>query len=167
VTLALTLTSTGNSPVTISAESLTGAGFTVSGATFPVTLNPTVAINLQVQFDPAVTGAAAGQLTLTSNSTTGSKATVTLSGTGAPAQHEVTLTWNPPASTPVPISAYNVYRSTGGTSSYVLVNTTGSTQTTYLDTGVQAATTYAYYVKSVDSAGLESVPSNQVTVNVP
>jgi fibronectin type 3 domain-containing protein len=82
-------------------------------------------------------------------------------------QHEVTLTWSPPASTPIPINAYNVYRSTGGTSSYVLINSTGSTQTTYLDTGVQAATTYAYYVKSVDSAGVESTPSNQVSVNVP
>src|SRR3974390_1458234 len=68
VTLPVTLTSTGSSAVTVSAASLTGAGFTFSGATFPVTLNPNIAITIQVQFDPTVTGASSGVLTFTSNS---------------------------------------------------------------------------------------------------
>jgi hypothetical protein len=47
---------------------LSGAGFTVSGATFPVMLNPGQAATLSVQFDPATVGAATGQLTITSDS---------------------------------------------------------------------------------------------------
>ena len=35
----------------------------VSGAAFPVTLNPSQSATLSVQFDPTATGAAAGQLT--------------------------------------------------------------------------------------------------------
>ena len=81
---ALTLTSAGTGPVTISAAALTGAGFTISGATFPVTLNPNVAITLSMQFNPATAGAASGQLVITSNSSTNATATISLSGTGIP-----------------------------------------------------------------------------------
>ncbi|HEX4285745.1 MAG TPA: choice-of-anchor D domain-containing protein, partial [Terracidiphilus sp.] len=38
-TQSITLKSTGTSAVTVSAASITGTGFTVSGATFPLTLN--------------------------------------------------------------------------------------------------------------------------------
>ena len=37
----MTLSSTGTAPVTINSAALSGTGFTMSGATFPVTLNPT------------------------------------------------------------------------------------------------------------------------------
>jgi hypothetical protein len=52
-TLPVILTSTGTAPVTVSAPTLSGAGFSVSGATFPVTLNPNQAnqaLSAQVQF---------------------------------------------------------------------------------------------------------------------
>ena len=84
-TQTLTLTSTGAVPVTISGAALTGLGFTVSGATFPITLNPGRTATLSVQFDPAAAGSATGQLTITSNSSTNSTV-IGLSGTGtAPA----------------------------------------------------------------------------------
>jgi hypothetical protein len=78
----VTLTSTGTVPVTISAAALNGTGFTVSGITFPLTLNPGQAATLTVEFEPTAPGAATGQLTITSNSSTGSSAVITLSGTG-------------------------------------------------------------------------------------
>ena len=81
-TQSVTLTSTGTAPVTISAATLTGVGFTVSGSTFPVTLSPGQTATLEVQFDPGTTGVAAGQLTVTSNSSTGGRAVISLSGTG-------------------------------------------------------------------------------------
>ena len=81
-TQPVTLTSTGTAPVTINSATLTGAGFTLSGATFPVTLNPTQSLTLNVQFDPTAAGAATGQLTIQSNSATNSTAVVNLSGTG-------------------------------------------------------------------------------------
>src|SRR6202041_2681027 len=81
-TQPVTLTSTGTSPVTIDSATLSGTGYTLSGATFPVTLNPTQAVTLNVQFDPTAAGAATGQLTIQSNSSTNSRAVVNLSGTG-------------------------------------------------------------------------------------
>jgi hypothetical protein len=76
------LTSAGTAPLTISAATLTGSGFSISGVAFPLTLNPGKATNLSVQFDPSVAGAAAGQLTLSSNSSTNGTAVIALSGTG-------------------------------------------------------------------------------------
>jgi Abnormal spindle-like microcephaly-assoc'd, ASPM-SPD-2-Hydin len=81
-TLPVTLTSTGTDPITISAAAATGPGFTVSGATFPVTLNPYQSLTLSVQFEPIAAGAASGVLTITSNSTASTTTTISLSGTG-------------------------------------------------------------------------------------
>ena len=81
-TQPVTLTSTGTAPVTINSATLNGAGFTVSEATFPVTLDPNQSVTLNVQFDPTAAGAATGQLTIRSNSSTNSTAIVNLSGTG-------------------------------------------------------------------------------------
>ena len=74
----VTLTSTGTAPVTINSAALSGTGFTMSGATFPVTLNPGQTVTLSVQFEPTVTGAASGQLTIQSDSSTNSTAIVNL-----------------------------------------------------------------------------------------
>lgn len=165
ITQAVTLKSTGTSAVTVSAASLVGAGFTISGATFPVTLNPNIAVTVQVQFDPTVVGTASGTLKFTSNSSTGSTSLVALSGSGTTAQHQVTLSWAAPASSPVTVSGYNVYRAASGGTAFQRLNT--SAQTTYADQNVVAGSSYNYYVTSVDSAGTESTPSNQVTVTVP
>jgi len=164
---ALTLTSTGTAAVTLSGVSLSGAGFTTSGATFPVTLNPGVAITLQAQFDPTAVGAFAGVLTISSNSSTGSSAVVSLSGTGTAVQHQVTLNWNGPTDSPVPVSGYNVYRSPSGGTAFQRLNSTSDSQTSYADQAVQSGSSFTYYVTSVDAAGTESVPSNQTTVTIP
>ncbi len=79
-TQSLTLTSTGTAPVTVNSASITGA-FTII-QTFPVILNPSQSLTLQVQFAPTTAGVLTGQLTITSTSTTGSPAVVALSGTG-------------------------------------------------------------------------------------
>ena len=163
-TQSVSLTSTGNTAVTVSSTSLTGTGFSFSGATFPVTLNPGVGVSVQVKFDPTA-GAASGTLTFTSNSTTGSKSIVNLSGTGTTVQHQVSLTWSAPVNSPVPVTDYNVYRATGTSSSYQLLDSTGSTS--YVDLTVQANTVYTYYVTSVDSAGAQSSPSHHISVTVP
>jgi Abnormal spindle-like microcephaly-assoc'd, ASPM-SPD-2-Hydin len=166
-TQPVTLTSTGTAPVTISSGTLSGTGFTMSGATFPVTLNPSSAVTLEVQFDPTATGAATGQLTIQSNSSTNSTAVISLSGTGESVVTEANLSWQAPSSSPVPIVGYNIYRSTGGSASYQLLNSSVDAQTTYVDGSVQAGLTYDYIVESVDSSGVESVPSNEATAIIP
>jgi hypothetical protein len=167
VTLPVRLTSTGTSPVTVNAATLTGAGFTFSGATFPVTLDPAIAISIQVQFDPGALGAASGTLTFASDSTTGATSVVNLSGNGTAVQHHVNLSWNAPANSPVPVSGYNIYRAIGSSGSYQLLNSLAASQKTYIDVAVVGSTTYTYYVTSIDSVGVESVPSNPVTITIP
>ena len=119
-TLPVTLTSTGTAPVTINSATLSGTGFTMSGATFPVTLNPSLAMTLDVQFDPAATGAVTGQLTIQSNSSTNGTVVISLSGTGDTASGD--LSWDAPSSSADPVAGYHVYRSTGGSSAYQLLN---------------------------------------------
>ena len=166
-TLPVTLSSSGTAPVTINSAALTGTGFTMSGATFPVTLNPSLAITLEVQFDPTATGAVTGQLAIQSNSSTNGTVTIGLSGTGENASHQVTLTWDAPSSSTDPVAGYHVYRSTGGSSAYTLLNSSVETQTTYVDTNVQSGATYDYIVKSVDASGVESTASNEATATIP
>jgi hypothetical protein len=169
-TLPVTLTSTGMASVTINSGTLTGPAYTMSGATFPVTLNPGLAVTLEVQFDPTTAGAAAGQLIIQNNSSTNATSAISLSGTGenaTSAAHQADLSWNAPSSSTVPIVGYNIYRSTGSSSTYQLLNSSLDTQTTYVDLSVQSGSTYGYILESVDSSGLESVPSNEVTATIP
>jgi beta-glucanase (GH16 family) len=84
-TQPLTLTSTGTVPVTIGAATLTGTEFTLPGAAFPATLSPGQTATLNIEFNPTAAGAATGQLTITSNSSTNGSAVIGLSGTGTAA----------------------------------------------------------------------------------
>src|SRR5207245_44353 len=52
----LTLTNSGSANLTIAQGSVTGAGFTISGLTFPLTLAPGQSSSLSVQFAPTATG---------------------------------------------------------------------------------------------------------------
>ncbi len=84
-TQSVTLTSTGTVPVTINGATLTGTGFTLQGAAFPAILSPGQEATLNIEFDPTAMGAATGQLTITSNSSTNGTAVIGLSGTGTAA----------------------------------------------------------------------------------
>jgi Abnormal spindle-like microcephaly-assoc'd, ASPM-SPD-2-Hydin len=163
---SLTLTSTGSTPVTVNSATITGAGFTIIGGSFPITLNPNQTATLKLQFEPTTAGALTGQLSISSNSTTGSTATVSLTGTGTVVAHQVTLTWNVPPSSPDPVAGYNIYRATG-TGSFTRINSSPDTAVTYVDTAVTSGTTYSYQVTSADPSGQESVPTSPVTVTIP
>ncbi len=166
-TQTLTLTSSGTAPLTLSAGTLTGTGFTMSGVTFPVTLNPGQSATLDLQFDPTVVGTATGLVTITSNDPTAGTATIALTGTGATVTlYQVQLSWDAPASSTDPVAGYHIYRASGS-GSYLLLNSAVNATTTYSDTTVQGGTTYTYEVTSVDASGVESVPSNVYTAVIP
>ncbi|MCU1224397.1 MAG: choice-of-anchor domain [Edaphobacter sp.] len=165
-TQTLTLTSSGTSAVTVSAAAISGAGFSIIGGSFPVTLNPNQSLTLQVQFKPTTSGSATGQLTISSDSAPGSTTLISLSGTGTALPHEVDLSWNAPVSSPDPVAGYNIYRATAG-GSFQLINTSVQVQITYVDSTVSSGATYNYVVKSIDSGGIESDPSNQFAVTIP
>jgi fibronectin type 3 domain-containing protein len=127
-----------------------------------VTLSPQQAVTLQVKFAPTSTSSATGTLTVSSNVST---IAVNLSGTGS--QHQVNLSWQAPGNSPVTVSGYNIYRATGNSSSYQLLNSSIDTQTTYVDSSVQSGTVYTYYVESVSSSGTASDPSSSASVTIP
>jgi Abnormal spindle-like microcephaly-assoc'd, ASPM-SPD-2-Hydin len=162
-TQSLTLSSTGGAAVTVASASLSGTGFTDSGVTFPLTLNAGQSATLNLQFVPTAAGAATGQLTINSNSTSHASYVIPLSGTGVPLA--IALNWDAPSGTTV--NGYNVYRAIGSSSSFQKLNSSLNTPDSYTDSSIQPNTTYAYYVTSVDSSGTESAPSNTATVDVP
>jgi hypothetical protein len=82
--LSETLTNTGGSSVTITQANLTGAVFSVSGLTLPLTLTPNQSVTFTATFTPTGAGAASGSLSVVSNASN-STLNIALSGTGTAA----------------------------------------------------------------------------------
>ncbi len=162
--LPVSFTNAGNSNVTISNVMISGAGYSASGIQTGQIMTPGQIATLNVSFTPATAGLLPGSVTVTSNATN-SPATITLSGTGVQAvSHSVTLTWTASAST---VTGYNVYKSSVSGGPYSKVNSSLVTTTTYVDTAVSAGQIYYYVVTSVDSSGVESAYSAEVSATVP
>ncbi len=157
-----TITNTGNSNVTISGVSAVGAGFSASGISNGLTLQPNQTATLTVTFDPTTLGTVSGAgVTITSNA---GGLLIPLSGAGV--QPSVTLTWS--ASVSPDVTGYYAYRSTTLGSGYVKLNpNTPASTLQYNDTSVEGGTTYYYVVTAVDSSDVESTYSTPATANVP
>jgi hypothetical protein len=82
--LSETLTNTGGSTVTISQANLTGAAFSISGLTLPLTLTANQSVTFTATFAPTGAGAASGNLSVVSNASN-SPLGIALSGTGTAA----------------------------------------------------------------------------------
>ncbi len=82
--LAEKLTNSGGSAVTISQITPSGAGFSLSGITLPVTLAASQSVTFNASFAPQTAGSVAGSLAISSNGSNPSLS-VALSGTGASA----------------------------------------------------------------------------------
>jgi hypothetical protein len=160
----VTITNTGNANVTISQITVSGAGYSVTGGSTPVTLSPSQSTTMVTQFSPTVAGSVNGGISVVSNAN-GSPASVSLSGTGVvPLQHLVAVTWKASPST---VSGYNVYRSTVSGSAYTKINSSLVAGLSYSDSTVQNSTTYFYVTTAVDSNGLESSFSNEMSAPIP
>jgi beta-glucanase (GH16 family) len=140
------LTSTGTVPVTINGATLTGAGFTLPGATLPATLNPNQERTLNIEFDPTAVGAATGQLTITSNSSTNGTAAIGLSGTGTAAPAVAV------AVTPATVSV-----TTGATQQFAAsIKGTSNTAVTWTASGTGCSGTTC---GTISSTGLYTAPA--------
>jgi hypothetical protein len=163
--LPVVFTNGGNSSITISNVTITGAGFTASGMQSGQIVTSGNSATLNVTFAPSTAGLLPGSVTVTSNATNSPATTITLSGTGVQAvSHSVTLTWT--ASTSA-VSGYNVYRSTVSGGPYTKLTATPVSSTTYVDSAVSASQTYFYVLTSVDGSGVESANSAEVSALVP
>jgi hypothetical protein len=166
-TQTVVLTSSGTSALTLSAITVSGTGYSVSGLSLPLTLAPGASATLNVIFDPTTvsSSATAGTVTLASNSSTGA-ASIALSGTGVTPNYAVDLSWVAPTSSTDAVAGYGIYRASNGSASYSLVGTTTGT-TSFVDTTVANGNTYAYYVVSEDASGNISSPSSVYSAKIP
>jgi hypothetical protein len=160
---SVTLTDKGATDVTISAVSVTGSGFNVSGGS-NVKLTPNQSVTVYVTFDPTGPGAATGKLSISSNASN-SLVQLGLAGTGVTAAvtHRVALNWK--ASTSAVIG-YFVYRGPAANNLSKLIASVDPSPS-YTDTSVVGGNTYVYAVTSVDSTNIESAPSSPVSVTIP
>ncbi|MGB6402078.1 MAG: choice-of-anchor D domain-containing protein, partial [Candidatus Sulfotelmatobacter sp.] len=85
------LTNTGSSTVMVTQEMVSGASFSTTGLSFPLTLAPQQTASFQIVFSPTASGSVNGTLALANDGSTGS-VNIAVSGTGtAPGS----LTTNP------------------------------------------------------------------------
>ncbi|HXA75822.1 MAG TPA: choice-of-anchor D domain-containing protein [Candidatus Acidoferrales bacterium] len=159
-TQTVTLTNVGNSSVNVSQISVSGAGFSTSGPTLPLTLAPGQSTSASVVFAPTGYGTFTGSVSVVS-SATNSPLIVSLNGSS----YADILSWDPSTSGVV---GYNVYRGTQSGGPYgTKMNSSLITSTTFTDTSVQAGQTLFYVVTAVDSSSVESNYSNQISATVP
>jgi len=163
-TQTATLTNAGNSSVNIAKITVSGGGFSTTGAMPPSTLTAGQTATLSIVFSPTSASNFTGTVSVDSNATN-SPATVDLAGTGVQVTHGATLNWV--ASNSPQVTGYNAYRATQLGGSYVKINTSLITATTYTDYGVQSGQTYYYVVTAVNSSNEESVYSMQASATVP
>ena len=172
-TATLTLTIGSIPPVITSATTATGPAGVAFSYQITATNNPTsfgatglpsgLSVNTAtgvISGTPAKAGTSSVTLSATNTSGTGT-ATLTLT-----VSHSVGLTWQP--STSNDIAYYNVYRGTTNNGPYpTKLNSSGINGTSFTDTTVQLSKTYYYVATAVDTAGNESVDSNQATAKIP
>jgi hypothetical protein len=82
--LSETLTNTGGSTVTISAATVSGTGFSISGLTLPLNLSANQSVTFTATFTPTSAGAASGSISVVSTASN-SPLAIPLSGTGTAA----------------------------------------------------------------------------------
>ena len=111
----------GNANLTISQAAASGAGFSVSGMTLPMTLTPGQSGSMTVQYAPQAAGSTSGTVSISSNAPN-SPASVALSGTGTAATSTMTLS-------PASVSFGNVNLGSSATQNVQLTNTGNSSVT--------------------------------------
>ena len=123
-----TLKNTGGANVTVTAASISGAGFSFSGLTLPLTLTPNQSSTFSITFDPAAAGTASGTMSLTVSGS--SNVGIPLSGTGVTPAN---LTANPTSLTFTNVqvgqssSQNETVKNTGGSDAHITaVSATGT-----------------------------------------
>ncbi len=162
-TLAVTFSNTGGTALTLQQDSVSGTGFSTAGVGAGVTLTPGQYVALAVSFNPSATGKTTGTVTLTSSTST-SSLTLPLAGNGVVASHWATFDWAPSKSAVV---GYNVYLRSPSDVSWIKLNTSPVTTTSYTDWDVQSGDSYMYSVTAVNAANVESAYSNATQATIP
>ena len=167
------LTNSGNSNVTISTVSVSGAGFSASGLSAGTIVSPGQALTLNVTFAPAAAGGVTGSVSVVSDASN-SPISIGLSGTGViPAPPTVTITSpangatvsgtitvSGTASDSVGISAVQVQIDGG-----IFSPASGSTSWTFtLNTNALSNAAHTVLAQATNTSGVTA--SKSITVNV-
>lgn len=163
-TQTVTVQNTGTANLSLTQAAVSGQGFGIGTLGLPLSITPGGSTSFTVTFTPTSATNFAATLTLVSNAP-GSPLSVAMSGSGSqPTVHNVNLAWSDFSSA---AAGFNVYRgiTTGGP--YVKVNSSLVPISSYLDASVQSGNTYYYVTTAVDSAGSETVYSNEAVATVP
>src|SRR5581483_6483410 len=137
---SVSLTNSGPADVRIFGNSVTGAGFAVSGLSSSFILPAGQSTSFTATFTPSTAGAASGSISVVSNASN-SPTNLSLSGNGVSPSHSVDLTWTASTSQ---VNGYNIYRGGQSGGPYTKMNSTLISSTLYTDTTVQEAQTYFY-----------------------
>jgi hypothetical protein len=159
----VTFANNGGSPLSLTQNSVSGAGFATSGIGAGVSLAPGQYVTLVVSFNPAATGTASGNVTLTST-TAGAPIQIPLSGNGIVANHSVTFNWESNRSA---AAGYNVYLRSSSDQNWSRLNSAPVPTTSYTDWDVQPGGIYLFAVTSVSAANTESALSKATSATIP
>ncbi|MFI5059614.1 MAG: choice-of-anchor D domain-containing protein [Candidatus Acidiferrales bacterium] len=163
-TQTLQLSNSGSAALNVQQIQVTGAGFQVTPPSLPLALAPGANQIFSLAFAPAATGNVSGTLTISSNDPK-SPANLAVLGDGVVAgTHKVQLSWGASTSQ---IIGYFVYRGNISGGPYARVTASPVNSLGFTDASVSLATSYYYVVTSVDSAGVESVFSNETPAVIP
>jgi hypothetical protein len=155
--------SAGGASVTVSSASLSSAEFSLTGASFPMTIPAGQSVPVTLMFAPQSSGTANAALSVATNG--GSTATQSLSGVGvAPTQHSVSLSW---ADSGSGVVGYNVFRGNASGGPYAQINSAPTTTAAYSDNTVVSGQTYYYVTTAVNGSGVESGYSNEAQGVIP
>ncbi len=158
-----TLSASGSS-VTVSSGTSNSSEFILGGMTLPFTIAAGQSVPFSVTFSPQTSGTASANVSFASNASI-SSITEAVTGTGASAiQHSVDLSWNSSTSAVV---GYNIYRAIASGGPYTKINSFLDAAGSYTDASVQSGQNYFYVATAVDSSGVESGYSNEVSAVVP
>jgi len=175
--LTMTLSSGSSSGATsfkIERESPVGGGFStiVADTGDTTTSYSNTGLTQGTQYNYRVSTINHGVLSLPSTSSAATTWTVTTApvnlGATAISQTQIDLSWSQPASNGgTPVTGYKIQRQNACTGAFVtVVNNTGTTTTTYSNTGLTANTCYIYKVSSYNLIG-QSAVSNNATATTP
>ncbi len=152
-TMTENLTNSGGSSVTISGASATGAGFTVSGLSLPISVSAGQSVSLSVIFTPTSGNAASGNVAITSNASNTSLS-VSLAGTG--------MTPGQLAASPTSLGFGSVTTGNSSSLSETLTNTGGSSLTISQVTPSGAGFSLSGITLPVTLAAAQSVTFNAI-----
>jgi hypothetical protein len=115
----ITISSTGNSGVSVSQIVVSGTAYSVTDVTMPISLSAGQSISFTVVFAPLSAGSLPGSISIVSTATN-FPLTIALSGSGVQAaSHSVGLTWSDSSTG---VAGYNIYRGTTSGGPYAKVN---------------------------------------------